>query len=113
MILTFNHRTSIDEQGAVNNICSGYVLSTDDLNLIQNGHLPNGYQWNEVLHKIFRTYQHQRADNEYVYAQRMLRKTENQEWQGYIDELDQWNESVSALADTFSVNVPDMPARPI
>ena len=112
-IITFNHRIDTDEYGAENHICSGYIVSHEELTGIENGHLPPGFAWDDTLHTIFRTYQHCRADKEYAYAQRMLRATNDAVWQNYIDSLDMWNASVSALADGFGTAVPDMPQKPI
>lgn len=112
IIYTFDHTAEQDEYGNPSYRCRGWFLTPFDLDDLYKGKLPMGYQWDATLHKLFRTYQHQRADNEYVYAQRMLRSTGNQEWQSYIESLDQWNAQISALAENFSVDIPDMPSRP-
>ena len=111
-IYTFDHRTIEDENGAIQHICKGYLITPEELNGIHNGILPSKFQLDDFLHTIFRTYQHQRADNEYVYAQRMFRAYEDTIWETYISQLDEWNNQISGLASTFSTTIPEMPARP-
>lgn len=112
-IHTFDHTVEEDGEGGVVHCCKGYFITPDELESIRNGTLPVGFQWDEVLHKIFRTYQHQRIDNEYTMAQRMLRTTGDAKWQTYIDALDQWNAAVTALKDTFSTQIPSLPSVPL
>ena len=111
-IYTFDRTTEIDEQGAVIYSCKGWFLTQFDLEQVRAGDLPAPYGWDAVLHKLFRTYQHQRADNEYMYAERMYRSTGDTKWQTYVQALDQWNAAVSTTADEFSTAIPPMPARP-
>lgn len=111
-IYTFDHETSQDEYGSIIHTCKGYLISQEELEGVHNGRLPQGFAWNDFLHKMFRTYQHQRADNEYIYAQRMYRSSNDVKWTDYIQALDDWNASVSATANGYSVNIPDMPVRP-
>ena len=112
-IYTFDHTTAEDGEGGIVYCCKGYLVSPDDLEGIKNGMLPPGFQWDETLHRLFRMNLHQRTDNEYVMAQRMLRITGDTKWQTYIDALDQWNASVTALKSTFSTDVPLLPVSPL
>lgn len=89
--------------------CDQYWFPVGEYNMIQNGIMVEGVQWTAELHKIFREYQHTRADDLYVYAQRMLRTTSDTKYSDYITALDQWNAQVSALAGTMSLDVPDIP----
>lgn len=109
IIVTFNHRTETDENEAVNHICSGWLMTENELIAVQNGTAP---QYDEQLHLMFRTYQHQRADNEYAYAQRMYRSTNDSRWNDYIRQLDSWNAQISATRDSLTTYIPDMPQRP-
>ena len=111
-IYTFDRTSEEDEYGNPAYSCKGWFLTPFDLENVQAGNLPQRFQWDATLHKLFRTYQHQRADNEYAYAQRMLRTTGDSRWQTYIEALDQWNAQISALAENFSVDIPNMPSRP-
>ena len=111
-IYTFDRTTETDEQGAVVHSCKGWFLTQFDLEQVQAGNLPAPYAWDAVLHRLFRTYQHQRADNEYMYAERMRRATDAQKWLDYIASLDEWNAMVSATADGFSIDIPPMPTKP-
>lgn len=111
-IYTFDHTTTQDEYGSILYTCKGYLVSPVELEGIHNGQLPQGFQWDVTLHKLFRTYQHQKADNEYAYAERMYRSTGDSRWTSYIVALDNWNASVSATAQTFSTDLPPMPSRP-
>jgi hypothetical protein len=109
IIVTFDHTAITDDEGNPQCQCSGYEMTMAEYISLQNGSLPVGVQWNDALHRIFREHQHMRADNEYVYANRMLRMTSDPKWQSYIIALDLWNASVSALASTCSTVVPELP----
>lgn len=113
IILTFDHDTVSDEYGAIQHVCTGYEMTSEELVMIRNGSLPEGASWDSNLHRVFRTYQHELADNEYAYASRMYRLTASTEWKDYIIALDEWNFKVSALAETLSVEIPVFPSRPL
>lgn len=82
---------------------------------VERGILPVGEVWTAETHLIFRTAQHRRTDDLYNLAYRKKRTADELSvalWSAYITALDQWNEAVSALASTFSTEVPDLPAMP-
>ena len=86
-----------------------WFMTSPEYQLVQQGIMPYNGQWDAALHKVFREYQHKRADDQYVYATRMFRATSDSKYSDYIAALDQWNAQVSALADTMSLNVPALP----
>ena len=108
---SYNHRRLTDDDGTYW-LCDQYWFPTGEYDMVRNGYLPAGVQWTAELHKIFREYQHSRTDDLYNYAQRMLRSTQDTRYSDYITALDQWNAQVSALAETFSTSVPELPASP-
>lgn len=108
-IYTFDHSEKTDEYGAVTHTCKGYLMSDSEYSELCDGKLPNNIQWDDMLHRMFRQYQHERADDMYVYAQRMFRATQDSKYSDYITALDQWNAQVSATASTYSTDIPDMP----
>lgn len=105
---SFNVRLVQDEEGE-HYVYEQYWFPIGEYELVQNGILPEGASWTAELHRIFREYQHQRADNLYVYAQRMFRSTSDAKYSAYITSLDAWNAQVSALATAMSTDVPDLP----
>lgn len=112
VILTFEHGTEDDGYGGTQNVCKGYEMTKGELSMIQGGVLPAATVWDANLHLVFRTFQHKRVDNEYVYANRMYRSTQSEAWADYISRLDGWNSAISALASDFSTLVPEIPSRP-
>ena len=92
--------------------CDQYWFPVGEYNMIQNGIMVEGGQWTAELHRIFREYQHRRTDDLYAYANRMFRITQDAKYTSYIVSLDSWNASVSLLAQTMSLDVPDLPAQP-
>lgn len=89
-----------------------YAFDDGEYNMIQNGIMVEGGQWTAELHRIFREYQHRRTDDLYAYANRMFRITQDAKYTSYIASLDSWNASVSLLAQTMSLDVPDLPVQP-
>lgn len=79
---------------------------------VERGLLPAGEVWTTETHLIFRTAQHRRTDDLYMIANRMVRDTDSDDWRDYRRALDAWNESVSAMADGYSTNVPKLPEAP-
>lgn len=105
---SYNLRQETDDDGQYW-LCDQYWMPAGEYNMVQNGILPEGASWTAELHKIFREYQHRRADDLYIYAQRMYRTTQDTRYSDYITSLDAWNAQVSALASTMSTDVPDLP----
>lgn len=100
-----------DEQGQTRTgwVYDEWFMSYNEYQQVQQGMMPSTGYWDAQTHKVFREYQHTRADDLYVYAQRMLRTTGDTKYSDYITALDQWNAQVSALAVTMSLDVPDIP----
>ncbi len=95
--------------------CKEFWLPDMELTQIRQGVLPGSYAWKDVpeLHALFREAQHERTDNLYAKAYREQRTAEDPSmWDDYIIALDKWNAQISALAHTFSVEVPDLPQSP-
>ena len=66
--------------------------------------------WTPATHKAFRQHQHDRTLGLYDLARRKAKADPS--WETYIEQLDAWNEAVSALADGYGTNVPDLPEQP-
>ncbi len=104
-----------DENGNITWTYDGIWFDSGEHEQVQAGNVPGGEPWTEPLHKIFRNAQHRRTDDLYNVAYRNKRTADELSvalWSAYITALDQWNEAVSALASTFSTEVPDLPAMP-
>ena len=81
--------------------------------MVENGQVPGGIAWTKELHALFRQAQHRRTDDLYNLAYRCKRSSATpDDWTAYIDALDAWNSSVSALATDFSTLVPELPPMP-
>lgn len=87
-----------------------YVFTPSEFRKLKEGVLDGG--WNETLHHIYRTAQHQRTDDLYQMAQRKARSYDAVGWGQYIVELDEWNDKISALANGFRVEDVPLPAEP-
>lgn len=89
-----------------------YRFEPGEYEAICHGVLPQGAEWNEDLHERFRNSQHRKTDDLYNEAYRNRRITDNEVWDTYITALDEWNAQVTALATTFSTEVPELPQKP-
>ena len=86
-----------------------WFMSDYEYKQVQQGYMPYNGRWDEQTHKIFREYQHERADDKYTYAERMFRATGDSRYSAYISQLDQWNAAISATKTTLSLDIPVMP----
>lgn len=93
-----------------------YRFKPGEYEALCNGQLPEGVEWNEDLHERFRNTQHRRTDDLYNEAYRCRRIATNDEagavWDSYITALDNWNAQVTALGETYSTSVPELPQKP-
>ena len=93
-----------------------YRMTPAEYRAVRRGTLPRGTEWDEGLHALFRQAQHERADGLVAKAYRKRRTLddgdERDAWTAYLSELDEWSEAVSALAETLSVDVPELPTAP-
>lgn len=77
------------------------------------GTLPAGCEWGPVTHRLFRQHQHRLTDDLYNQAYRMRRMSSDPDaWDAFIAEVDKWNKDISALASTYSTEVPELPTMP-
>ena len=84
-------------------------LSPVEYGELQKGHWKG--PWTANTHKVFREYQHDRTIGLYDLAARKAR-SDASTWEPYILALDAWNAQISALAEGYSTDVPDLPAQP-
>lgn len=89
-----------------------YRFAPGEYEMLCEGHLPAGAEWDENLHRLFRQTQHRKTDDLYNEGYRNRRITDNEAWDTYITALDEWNAQVTALATTFSTAVPELPQKP-
>ncbi len=92
--------------------CSQFWFPLGEYEMVQNGNLPQGAEWNAELHSIFRNAVHRRTDDLYNMAYRNKRSSSSADWDTYISALDTWNADVSALATDYSTTVPELPNIP-
>ena len=90
----------------------GYWFDLGEFEALEAGTLPDGAQWDDRLHAVYRRALHHVTDDLYMIANRMVRDTDSDDWRDYRRALDAWNESVSAMADGYSMNVPKLPEAP-
>ena len=90
----------------------GLWFEVGEYEMVQNGNLPQGAEWNAELHSIFRNAVHRRTDDLYNMAYRNKRSSSSADWDTYISALDTWNADVSALATDYSTTVPELPNIP-
>lgn len=111
--LHFHIAEGKDEDDAVVWTYDGVWFELGELESVENGVLPDGAQWTEEVHCIFRRAQHRRTDDLYGRAYRSKRTAADPApWTAYITALDEWNDAVSALAGDFSTDVPALPTAP-
>ena len=93
-------------------IYDGIWFEVGEYEMVQNGNLPVGAEWNDELHRIFRNAVHRKSDDLYNMAYRNKRSSSTADWDTYISALDTWNSAVSALATDYSTTVPELPIAP-
>ena len=101
-----------DENGNITWTYDGLWFEVGEYEMVQNGNLPQGAEWNAELHSIFRNAVHRRTDDLYNMAYRNKRSSSSADWDTYISALDTWNADVSALATDYSTTVPELPNIP-
>lgn len=110
--------TAVDEKNVNQTIYTytEYRFKPGEYEAMCYGTLPQGCEWSEDLHERFRNTQHRKTDDLYNEAYRCRRIATDDEtgtaWDAYITALDEWNAQVTALASTFSTDVPELPQKP-
>ena len=88
------------------------MFDLGEFEALEAGILPDGAQWDDRLHAVYRLALHRVTDDLYMIANRMVRDTDSDDWRDYRRALDAWNESVSTMVDGYSTNVPKLPEAP-
>ncbi|MDY0236936.1 MAG: hypothetical protein RBR71_13000 [Gudongella sp.] len=91
--------------------CTEHRLSRVEYDKLLDGIIDGS--WTPALHGHYREKLHQTADSLLAIAYRKKRQAEDvTPWAAYITAMDRWNDLVSAMAETMTTDVPDLPDMP-